>query len=275
MASEPRAVHSPPEDAGPSTDLKTLGADLRRAEFPTGVWGYERHAVDAYVARVGGFVDEAVTLRRPDGAVRHALARVGEETSAVLQRATEVAEDITARSQTQADDRLARAEREATAIREAAEAQARELDAEIEHLWRERTRLLGEMERIAGELAALAKDADRRFPVPQARAAANEDPTPARQGGATGLAAVTPVPAASGEAVLADDAGPDDDVELEVEDLHDDDFDDEDFALDEDEDEGGGDDEGGAERGSTVRYEVPASAELQITRVLPRVVPRH
>lgn len=225
MASEPLAGRSTPETAGSSTDLQTMGAELRRVEFPTGVWGYERHAVDAYVARVGGFVDEAVTLRRPDGAVRDALARVGEETSAVLQRATEVAEDITARSQTQADDRLARAEREAAAIKEAAEAQARELDAEIEHLWRERTRLLGEMERIAGELAALAKDADQRFPLPEAREAAADDAT--------------------------------------VEAHDDDNFYDEDFY---DEEDGEDDDDDPVHQG-----EVPASAELQITRVLPRV----
>lgn len=226
MASEPLAAGSVPETAGSPTDLQTMGAELRRVEFPTGVWGYERHAVDAYVARVGGFVDEAVTLRRPDGAVRDALARVGEETSAVLQRATEVAEDITARSQTQADDRLARAEREAAAIKEAAEAQARELDAEIEHLWRERTRLLGEMERIAGELAALAKDADQRFPLPEAREAAADDAT--------------------------------------VEAHDDDNFYDEDFYDEEDGEDDDDDD-------PVHQGEVPASAELQITRVLPRV----
>lgn len=224
MASESLAARSVPETAGSPTDLQTMGAELRNAEFPTGVWGYERHAVDAYVARVGGFVDEAVSLRRPDGAVRDALARVGEETSAVLQRATEVAEDITARSQTQADDRLARAEREAAAIKEAAEAQARELDAEIEHLWRERTRLLGEMERIAEELAALAADADRRFPLPQAREAVTDDATV--------------------------DAGDDGD------------FYDEDFGL---EDDGEDDDDPGH------HGKVPASAELEITQVLPRL----
>lgn len=254
MASEPRAGHSPPQDAGPSHDLQATAADLRRVEFPTGVWGYERHAVDAYVARVGGFVDEAAWLRRPDGAVRDALARVGEETSAVLQRATEVAEDITARSRTQAEDRLAAAEREATAIREAAEAQARELDAEIEHLWRERVRLLGEMERIAEELAALAKDADRRFPVPQGRESVDEDHSAEPVGEAAGsTVAMQPV------------AQQDDEPALDAEDFQDDDFDDEDFALDDD-DEG---DE--PERASTVRYAVPAPPELHITRVLPRI----
>jgi DivIVA domain-containing protein len=256
MASQTFAARSVPETAGPPTDLQATGADLRRVEFPTGVWGYERHAVDAYVARVGGFVDEAVTLRRPDGAVRDALARVGEETGAVLQRATEVAEDITARSQTQADDRLARAEREATAIREAAEAQARELDAEIEHLWRERSRLLGEMERIAEELAALAKDADRRFPLPERREAVVEDATAEHHGEAPGATAAYPVPQPGDEPALEDDAG-----RGGPEDLQDDDFDEEDFALDEDD-----------EDEDPVRHgEVPASAELQITRVLPRV----
>ncbi|MCP9488373.1 MAG: DivIVA domain-containing protein [Solirubrobacteraceae bacterium MAG38_C4-C5] len=265
MASQTFAAHSVPEPAGPSNDLQATGAGLRRVEFPSGVWGYERHAVDAYVARVSGFVDEAVTLRRPDGAVRDALARVGEETSAVLQRATEVAEDITARSRTQADDRLARAEREATTIKEAAEARARELDAEIEHLWRERTRLLGEMERIAGELAALAKDADRRFPMPEVRTeAVSADPTLESQGETTGPGSVVPVPGPNEDAALADDVGPDDEAELEAEDF-DDDFDDEDFALDEDEQDDEGDD-----TGTTVRYAVPAPAELQITRVLPR-----
>jgi DivIVA domain-containing protein len=244
MASQTFAARSVPESAGSPTDLQATGADLRRVEFPPGVWGYERHAVDAYVARVSGFVDEAVTLHRPDGAVRDALARVGEETSAVLQRATEVAEDITARSQTQADDRLARAEREATAIREAAEAQARELDAEIEHLWRERTRLLGEMERIAEELAALAKDANRRFPMPEAREA--------REAGVQNAAAQPHDEAPGATAVHP---GPQPGYEAELED---DDFDDEDFAIDEDDD--------------PVRQgEVPATADLQITRVLPRV----
>lgn len=242
MASETLAARSVPETAGSPTDLPTLGADLRRVEFPTGVWGYERHAVDAYVARVSGFVDEATSLSRPDGAVRDALARVGEETSAVLQRANEVAEDITARSQTQADDRVARAEREATAIKEAAEAHARELDAEVEHLWRERMRLLGEMERIAGELAALAKDADRRFPMPEGREIVSEAPTE-RHGETADSAAVVTGPA------------------LDDETLHGD-FDDEDFALDQDYE--AGDD--------PVRHgEVPASADLQITRVLPRM----
>jgi hypothetical protein len=132
------------------------------------------------------------------------------------------------------------------------------------------------MERIAGELAALARDADRRFPTPEGRAVVSEDPTVEPQDESAGPVAVVAVPAPNEDAALADDAGPDDEAEFDVEDLHDDDFDDEDFALDE---EGVDEEGGGGDTGSTVRYEVPGSAELQITRVLPRagghVVPRH
>src|SRR5688500_18037944 len=66
------AEHSP---AGP----------LPEASFPTRLWGYDRRAVDAYVELARSTVAEALAAGSVDGAVKAALDRVGEETSAVLQ----------------------------------------------------------------------------------------------------------------------------------------------------------------------------------------------
>jgi uncharacterized protein with HEPN domain len=52
-----------------------------------------RRAVDAYVKRV---IAELEVGRSPQAAVRHALEQLGEQTSGILQRARETAEEITA-----------------------------------------------------------------------------------------------------------------------------------------------------------------------------------
>lgn len=139
-------------------------ASLREADFPVALRGYERQAVDAYVERVRDFVEEVMSTRSPQAAVKRALEQVGEETGAILQHANETAEEITARSRSKADDRLQRAEREAKAMREVAESRVRDLDTEIDNLWAERQRLVADMQRIARELEQLATAAAQRFP---------------------------------------------------------------------------------------------------------------
>lgn len=130
-------------------------------------WGYDRREVDAFVERTAERLDAALEARTPDGAVKQALDRVGEETSAVLQRAHQIAEDITARSRAAADDRRLQAEQEAAAIQQDAKARVAALDSELEMLWQERQRLINDIDRISEQLRALVTAADERFPEEQ------------------------------------------------------------------------------------------------------------
>lgn len=129
--------------------------------------GYDRREVDAFVERTAERLDAALEARTPDGAVKKALERVGEETSAVLQRAHQIAEEITARSRAAADDRRLQAEQEAAAIQQDAEARVAAFDAELEMLWQERQRLINDIDRISEQLRALVTQADERFPEEQ------------------------------------------------------------------------------------------------------------
>ncbi|HEV2770533.1 MAG TPA: DivIVA domain-containing protein [Solirubrobacteraceae bacterium] len=156
-------------------------ASLREAAFSTVLMGYDRLQVDAYVDRVREYVAANQVPPTPEGAVQDALERVGEETSAVLQRANEVGRDITARAQAEADLHLRKADTQARSLVAAAETQVRELDGEIRSLWEERARLLGDMRRIAEQLVQLAEAANQRFPddhPPVTRPSAPDPTTP-------------------------------------------------------------------------------------------------
>jgi DivIVA domain-containing protein len=87
--------------------------EIRDVSFPTAVRGYERRAVDAYVERVNRVIAELEVGSSPQAAVRHALDRVGEQTSGVLQRAREVAEEITAAALAEAEEITSSARAEA------------------------------------------------------------------------------------------------------------------------------------------------------------------
>src|SRR5688500_15247212 len=102
-------------------------ADLSAVEFPIGLRGYERTAVDAYVQRVTRVLAELQASRSPQSAVRYALEQVSEETRAILQQAHDTADDISSRSRAQAAERIEEAEREANALRQSAEREAADL----------------------------------------------------------------------------------------------------------------------------------------------------
>jgi hypothetical protein len=157
----------------PSEEGHDVGT-LPDPRFPIRPWGYERAAVDAYVEQARGLLAEALTARTPEGAVKAALDRLGDETSAVLQNAHEIADEITARSREEADRRLQRTEDEAASMLQAAEDRVAALDAEVERLWNERQRLLTDMDRISEDLHALVVGADERFPVEEEAAAAGQ-----------------------------------------------------------------------------------------------------
>jgi DivIVA domain-containing protein len=148
-------------------------AEFRDPAFPVALRGYDRDAVDAYVARVNRVIADLQVGRSPQAAIRHALDQVGEETSGILERAHETADGIAARSRAQAAERVEQAELEARATIEAAETRMRVLDADADDVWRERKRLIDDVQRVAAELAELADAAGRRFPPETPESAAD------------------------------------------------------------------------------------------------------
>src|SRR5437588_5695292 len=108
--------------------------EVASVEFPIVLRGYDRLAVDAYVKRTSQLVAELQATRSPEAAVRRALGRVGEEVSGILQRAHETAEQITAQSRIEADERLEGARREAGEITSGARERVTDLDSETDRI---------------------------------------------------------------------------------------------------------------------------------------------
>src|SRR5436189_326913 len=99
-------------------------ADIRDVSFHGSVRGYERHEVDRYVQRVNQLIAELEIARSPEAAVRHALDRVGEQTSSILQQARETADAIIDTARAEAEEAVARATKESYETVERARAQA-------------------------------------------------------------------------------------------------------------------------------------------------------
>ena len=140
---------------------------LREAEFPLALRGYDRAAVDEYVAEAVEAVAELESARMRQPVVQRALEEVGEQTSEILRQAHRTAEEITARSRAQAEGRLQRAEREAADIRRNAEDAVRRLEAENEGLWAERRQLIEEIRAMAQDVLGVADAALDRLPPPE------------------------------------------------------------------------------------------------------------
>jgi cell division septum initiation protein DivIVA len=149
-----------PLESLPSDPLSIVDAD-----FPSALRGYDRVAVDDYVRQTRRLVAELQATRSPEAAVRRALERVGEQISGILQRAHETAEQITAQSRGEAEDRLQQARVEAVQIVEAAEQRVKDLDADTDRIWLERQRIVADAEDLAAQLLTLAKTAADRFPA--------------------------------------------------------------------------------------------------------------
>jgi DivIVA domain-containing protein len=145
--------------------MDQLIAQVRDAAFPIALRGYDREAVDAYVKRVNRLLTDLEARGSPEAAIRRALDQVGEETSSILQRAQETANEITERSRGSADDRIREAEREAGAVTREAEERVRELEADYGAIWSRRDLLLDEVRDLAERLLATADEAADRFPT--------------------------------------------------------------------------------------------------------------
>ena len=197
--------------------LESLPEDplaLVDADFPSALRGYDRVAVDDYVRQARRLVAELQATRSPEAAVRRALERVGEQISGILQRAHETAEQITAQSRSEAEDRLEQARIEAAQVADAAEQRVRDLDADTDRIWLERERIVADAEDLAAQLQALAKTAAERFPADPEGAAAQTAGT---------VAFDAPVDEPYADPGDADDLGQEDEGGQEIEGGHDED----------------------------------------------------
>ena len=197
--------------------LESLPEDplaLVDADFPSALRGYDRVAVDDYVRQARRLVAELQATRSPEAAVRRALERVGEQISGILQRAHETAEQITAQSRSEAEDRLEQARIEAAQVADAAEQRVRDLDADTDRIWLERERIVADAEDLAAQLQALAKTAAERFPADPEGAAAQTAGT---------VAFDAPVDEPYADPGDADDLGQEDEGGQQIEGGHDED----------------------------------------------------
>ena len=184
------------EITGPLETLPDDPLAVVSADFPGALRGYDRLAVDDYVRRISRMVAELQATRSPEAAVRRALERVGEQISGILQRAHDTAEQITAQSRSEAEDRLEHARREAGHLVEAAEQRVRDLDTDTDRIWTERQRIVADAEDLSAQLLALARNAGERFPG---------EPDPSMDAGDAGLGADAGSEAGAGDAGLGTD----------------------------------------------------------------------
>jgi cell division initiation protein len=152
------------EITAPLEHLPDDPVSVVHADFPVALRGYDRMAVDAYVQRTSQLVAELQATRSPEAAVRRALERVGDQISGILQRAHETAEEITAQSRREAEDRLEQARVESAEIAARAAQRVRDLDADTDRIWIERHRIVDDARDLASQLLALAETAAQRFP---------------------------------------------------------------------------------------------------------------
>jgi cell division initiation protein len=159
----------PPEQPQENLPATESAADLiREAEFPLAVRGYDRHAVDEFLAQLSALVAELEGRQLRERVVQRALDEVGEQTAGILQRANETADELAARSRAQAEGRLQRAEREAELLKAESDKYAEQVAVDTRKLWAEREQLLEEVRRLADDVLATAEDAVERFKAPEA-----------------------------------------------------------------------------------------------------------
>jgi DivIVA domain-containing protein len=196
------ASRIPPAGGGLGDVGDPVPGDIRDPSFPASVRGYDRRAVDTYVERVNRLIAELQVRGSPRAAVRHALDRVGEQTSGILQRARETAEeittsareeaeeatgrakaeaeDITTGAQREASDTVSRARAEADQIVAGARVEADEIlvrakDQSESTLARARIEAEGRARRLEEEIASLREQAEARMRSLQADIAAISD----------------------------------------------------------------------------------------------------
>jgi cell division initiation protein len=146
---------------------RSAGDDIANRSFPVVMRGYDRAAVDAFVQEVAQLVQDLESRQSQEAVVQRALAEVGEETTSILQRAHETADEIAARSRAQAEGRIQRAEREADLVRRQADAYSEQIVVDTRRLWEERQQLIEDIRQLADDVLGTAEDALERVSMPQ------------------------------------------------------------------------------------------------------------
>ena len=146
---------------------RSAGDDIANRSFPVVMRGYDRAAVDAFVQEVAQVVQDLESRQSQEAVVQRALAEVGEETSSILQRAHETADEIAARSRAQAEGRIQRAEREAELMRRQADSYSEQIVVDTRRLWEERQQLIEDIRQLADDVLGTAEDALERVTMPQ------------------------------------------------------------------------------------------------------------
>lgn len=141
------------------SEPRRFPGELRTVAFPVAVRGYDRQAVDSYVARVIRVIAELEATRSPERAVERALVRTEERRSGILEEARVKASEITVEAQRKAEEMTARARAQAVDIVVNASDQAdrAKTDAD-EHVAKARS----EAERILANSRTVADDRLRR-----------------------------------------------------------------------------------------------------------------
>jgi DivIVA domain-containing protein len=122
--------------------------------------GYDPAEVDAHVAALRAEIEELrAAASSPQGAVRQALDRLGEEVAGILEQAHQRAAEIAQQSRREAEQRLELAHRAAAEIAGNAEAQRDRLELESGHLWAQRERIVSDARELARRLLELANAA--------------------------------------------------------------------------------------------------------------------
>jgi DivIVA domain-containing protein len=150
---------------------------IANRSFPVVMRGYDRAAVDAFVEEVVELMTELEGRQSQESVVQRALAEVGEETTSILQRAHETADEIAARSRAQAEGRIQRAEREAELVRQQADAYTEKIVVDTRLLWEERQRLIEDIRQLADDVLNTADDALARVTMPEMLSEQDADET--------------------------------------------------------------------------------------------------
>jgi len=168
----PSAEEPAPEEL--ETLREHVPADIRNAQFPVSVRGYDRDAVEAYVKRVNRVIAELEISRSPRAAVRHAIDRVGKQTVAVMEEARESADKLLEAARDEADAERERAKAEAAKLVVNASDQADREKTEAD-------RVLAEAKALATQIVAKAEaDAEQRKQQADSEIAAAKDTADAR-----------------------------------------------------------------------------------------------
>jgi DivIVA domain-containing protein len=151
--------------------------EIGERSFPIVMRGYDRAAVDAFVQEMRDLVTQLESRQSQEAVIQRALAEVGEETTSILQRAHETADEIAARSRAQAEGRIQRAEREADLVRQQADAYSEQIIVDTRLLWEERQRLIEDIRQLADDVLGTAEEALERVSLPEMLSEQEDDET--------------------------------------------------------------------------------------------------